>query len=132
MPGAGKSASLTTLYSTLKGNYVEIAPTSSSQISCKTISQILMNLQRTIYFWDVFGFPDKNYDDVLELALCGQLKDNFKEGDQINLEKQILQPTINDSVHAVVFVVDARNMLSEVYQSLHITYIKKLKIKVSG
>ena len=88
-----------------------------------------MNLQKTIYFWDVYGCTEKNYDNILDLAVSGQLKDRFKEGDQISIEKQILKPTINDKVHAVVMVMDATNLFSDLNKALYKDNIKKFQDK---
>ena len=129
-PSSGKSASITTLYSTLREKFIQIAPTSNSQKSyTKAISHIFMNANKKISFWDVFGFTDKNYDQILNLAIAGQLKEGFKEGENIEIDKLITQPNINDQVHAVVIIVDATDLFSELNKSLYKEYIKRFQDK---
>lgn len=130
--GSGKSSSINTFLSTLRTEFIFKALTSSSQISfTQKFSHYCLNQAKSIYLWDIFGFSGDNFKTIIDLLILGQLKDGFKQGDSIAGNKINNLPTINDQVHAIVFVIDSTNLELKDTLAEYVDHIKKIQQEVS-
>lgn len=110
-PGSGKSAFVNTVLAVLSERFMMVAESSDSQESVtQTINRYEINMNKTLVCRDVFGFSNDNFKEILQQLLNGELKDGFKQGDILEGQKRVTNPTINDKVHAVVFMMDATNI----------------------
>lgn len=110
-PGSGKSAGINSMASTLHESFIQKASTSSSQEShTQHKLSYPLNSVRTIFGIHIFGFSGDNFLSLLQIILEGRLRNNYKKGDILSSENQNFSPTINDQIHAVVFVMDTTNL----------------------
>ena len=114
--GNGKSSYLNTANSSLKGHWQQLN-VAKNDIKTVTlnISKFAVNTKKSLMIWDTYGWSESNYTKEFDFLLGGNLKDGYKEGNEITSEFYDPSPSTGDKVHAVIIVCTASsvNTLSE-------------------